>query len=400
MPTTRASKLGCSAVLTAVCWISGPAQAALVTDLSHHWKLDDTSGSTAVAATGGVNGTIQSFPPSKVVTIDQPGQVNKAFVFSGGTFGGGAETNPGVLLAAGMLPATGQFTVSAWIKTNGAGTSLNGSIFANRTSGVANSFGLDINVDGKLRVLAGGAVPETEHLTSPAAVNTGDWVHVAASRNGSNLVGLYVNGQVVNTVTGTESIDQENLFYIGNRNGRVTPFDGSIDDVATWTRALTGQELALLGGLGYFAGVGVSDGTQIDNLLGVYNAQSGTATVGGQTWTYASGLGLTTVGARGGSVEEEDAFIVLGSDGTGVVIVPEPGAIMLAGLGLAALAGRFRRWPPSRGSGRRCRPIAAPTTSRSRPTRPSAATARPTTSTATRSATRSTPTKTRSAPTP
>lgn len=332
-----ASRLALAAlVIVAACGGGGPATAALVTNLSNHWKLDDTSGSTAVASTGGVNGTIQFASPG-LVTIDQPGQVNKAFVFSGGVVEGGATTNPGVLLSTNRLPATGQFTVSAWIKTSGPGTSLNGSIFANRTVGGSGTFLFDINGLGVLRVGTGN------WLTSPSSVNTGEWVHVAASRNGSNLVGIYVNGEMVASGTRAESINVTETFYIGNRPTRITPFDGSIDDVATWTRALTGQEVALLGGLGYFAGVGVSDGTQIDALLNVYNAQTGTATVGGQSWTYASNLGSSTVGARGGSVEADSAYIVLGGDGTGVVIVPEPGAILLAGLGLSALAARAAR---------------------------------------------------------
>ena len=332
-----ASRLALAAlVMVAACGGGGPATAALVTNLSNHWKLDDTSGSTAVASTGGVNGTIQFASPG-LVTIDQPGQVNKAFVFSGGVINGGETTNPGVLLSTNRLPANGQFTVSAWIKTSGPGTGLNGSIFANRSEGGV-GFAIDVNEQGQFRILGVGA-----SLSSPSAVNTGEWVHVAASRNGSNLVGIYVNGERVASGTRAESIGVSQPFFIGNRTGRITPFDGSIDDVATWTRALTGQEVALLGGLGYFAGVGVSDGTQIDALLSVYNAQSGTATVGGQSWTYASNLGSSTVGARGGSVEANSAFIVLGGDGTGVVIVPEPGAIVLAGLGLSALAARAAR---------------------------------------------------------
>lgn len=124
----------------------------------------------------------------------------------------------------------------------------------------------------------------------------------------------------------------------------MTPFTGSLDDFATWTRALSGQEVALLGGLGYFAGVGVSDATQIDAVLSMYEAGTGTAVVGGQTWTYAASLGSTTIGARGGSVANDDAFIVLGGDGSGIVIVPEPEALPFVGAaGLAAAAWSARR---------------------------------------------------------
>lgn len=320
-----------------------PGEAGLVTGLSGHWALDDTSGSTAVnAVSGGVNGTIGGGVGN--VTIDQPGQVDRAFVFSGGVIATNSN-NPRVRLAPDMIPATGQFTVSGWIKSSAPGTSVNGSIFSSRTTNI-NTFGIDINEAGRFRVLGGWGVTSSSHLTSPSTVNTGEWVHVAASRNAADLVEIYVNGELVGSQTRTGTIDTTPDFFIGNRTGGNTPFTGSLDDIATWTRALSGQELALLGGLGYFAEVGVSDASQIDAVLGMYEAGTGTAVVGGQTWTYAANLGSTTIGARGGSVAANDAFIVLGGDGTGIVIVPEPEAVPLAvvaGLAVAAWAARRRR---------------------------------------------------------
>jgi len=151
-----------------------PGEAGLVTGLSGHWALDDTSGSTAVnAVSGGVNGTIGGGVGN--VTIDQPGQVDRAFVFSGGVIATNSN-NPRVRLAPDMIPATGQFTLAGWIKA-ALRTSHNGSIFANRMASTS-TFGIDIDGGDNLRLLSGWG--NGSHLTSPSAVNTGEWVHVAA----------------------------------------------------------------------------------------------------------------------------------------------------------------------------------------------------------------------------
>jgi hypothetical protein len=310
------------------------ADAQLTLNLSNHYTLDNTTGTTAFnSVVGGVNGTIGGAAGN--VTIDQPGQVGRAYVFSGTT---DPALSARVALAADMLPGTGQFTVSGWIRSSGPGTSNDGAIFSNRIAAGGGDFLIDIT-SNKLRLLGVGA-----SLSSTSDVNTGDWVHVAVSRNATNLVSMYVNG--ISDVTGTRAIafNTTATWYIGNRSSLNTPFQGSLDEIATWTRSLTNQEVAVLGGLGYFAGVGVSDAAQLDAVLSMYAAGTGTAVVGGQIWTYEESLGSTTVGFRGGSVAANDAFIVLGVDGSGIKIVPEPYGVVLAATGIGiGLAVRTRR---------------------------------------------------------
>jgi len=323
------------ALIFTAAWLSlcgiRTADAQLTLNLTNHWTLDETTGTTAFNSVGGgVNGTIGGDAGN--VTIDEPGQVVRAYVFSGGT---NSATSARVELAADMLPGTGQFTLSGWIRSTVPGGSNNGSIFGNRDT---LNFLLDISAN-KLRLLGVGP-----NLFSTSSVNTGDWVHVAVSRNATNLVSMYVNGISEITQTSTNAFNPAATWYIGNRNTLVTPFQGSLDEIATWTRSLTDQEVAVLGGLGYFANVGVSDATQLDAVLSMYAAGTGTAVVGGQTWTYDASLGSTTVGFRGGSVAANDAFIVLGGDGSGIKIVPEPYGVVLAATGIGiGLAVRTRR---------------------------------------------------------
>ena len=75
-------------------------------------------------------------------------------------------------------------------------------------------------------------------------------------------------------------------------------------------------------------------------ILTVFTSQTGEATAGGFTWTYATGL----VGNRGAvGREARGSFIVLDGSGNGVVGVPEPATMLLLGCGLPVLVLRLRR---------------------------------------------------------
>jgi hypothetical protein len=97
-----------------------------------------------------------------------------------------------------------------------------------------------------------------------------------------------------------------------------------------------------LAGVSYGSGTAV--GQELAAVLDAYDTQ-GSAMAGGCLWEYMADVGGgNTIGAIGGSVAGGDAFIVLGADGSGVAIVPEPGALSLLCAGLVALlAGVSRR---------------------------------------------------------
>jgi hypothetical protein len=119
----------------------------------------------------------------------------------------------------------------------------------------------------------------------------------------------------------------DNAFQIANRGdstgGTSAGFIGSIDDYLLLDDAATSTEIALVHGLGRLAGVSVGalntsmTNTQILDVLGAYNTQ-GSAAAGGTMWTYEAFVGAGPIGTMGGSLAGGDAFIVLGSDGSGV----------------------------------------------------------------------------------
>ncbi len=86
----------------------------------------------------------------------------------------------------------------------------------------------------------GEGISYTDH-----AVNVGQWVHVAATKNGQTYK-LYINGTLVLTQTVTSSPDV-NTLHIGNVERYNTLqgyyFDGDINDIRVWNEELTQSEI-------------------------------------------------------------------------------------------------------------------------------------------------------------
>ena len=115
----------------------------------------------------------------------------------------------------------------------------------------ANANGIEL----LLRDNAGGASDGLLAVRSEAVVTT-DWVHLAATYDGSATVGgiqLYADGQLLGLGSDanntqdvsfeTTSVTNNNApFNIGGRNN-IGNFDGFADDVAVWDRVLTQSEI-------------------------------------------------------------------------------------------------------------------------------------------------------------
>lgn len=85
------------------------------------------------------------------------------------------------------------------------------------------------------------------------AVTPGQWTHFAATR-ADGMVTLYLNGE--STQTFADAHFMGNPVWIGGQDEDAYPFDGTIDEVRIYDRALTAseiQELAGVGGEGAFA---------------------------------------------------------------------------------------------------------------------------------------------------
>lgn len=161
------------------------------------------------------------------------GQIRDAYAFNGnGAYVAVNDSN--------SLDFTGNFTLSAWIKpakaTQGYVVEKQGAYMLQFISGTNTTQG-GIYIAGTWTALA---------TSSAIPLNT--WSHVVFTYNKSNAI-IYINGVSSGTGSSTSNIDtNNNPLWIGAKNStdRTRDFNGSIDEVGIWNRALTSTEVTQL----------------------------------------------------------------------------------------------------------------------------------------------------------
>jgi len=195
-------------------------------DLLGHWRLDETSGTTAFDASGnGNDGTLMGDPQWV------PGKLGGALEFDGsGDYidcGDGANFN---------IPVN--ITIACWIKVNAFDktwqaivTSGDGSWRVHRSSSSNN-------------IAWGSSGLSPTDLTGTTDVSTGDWFHITAVYNGAQKL-LYIDGNLDASSDSTGNINDSSYKVNIGENNQATGrhFDGLIDDVRIYKRALTDVEI-------------------------------------------------------------------------------------------------------------------------------------------------------------
>jgi hypothetical protein len=175
-----------------------------------------------------------------VVRPDGPGCAGYALQFDG--FG----------YVAVNRPVQDDFTLEAWIKTTTStmGTGYpegNGVFYADKGMN-GNDFGSAI-LNGKFAFGVGNSATATAMTTllSTTNVDTGQWVHVAATRRMSTgEIQVFVNGALEGArlvATQKNSLNAQPLMTIGGNTVDFHYFVGLIDEVRAWNVVRTGTEI-------------------------------------------------------------------------------------------------------------------------------------------------------------
>ena len=188
----------------------------------------------------GNNGTVNG----ATLTTDRNGLANKSYSFSG--------ANNYILINNGLISNVfGSFSISLWFKTN---TTNVGTLLSDRgSSNWAYKYSMQINnsSNGKCNIYNhNGASLTNAVVTSQSDLNSNSWVNCVAILNASNSVlSIYVNGALSNQITNVNSSawnTSSTATYIGKW---ISPFgdyhyyNGNLDDIGIWNRALTQQEV-------------------------------------------------------------------------------------------------------------------------------------------------------------
>ncbi len=182
------------------------------------------------------------------------GKVGNAFKFDGSS-GYIKMGNP-----ANLNFGTGPFSLEAWFNWNGGGNSGALNIIRKSNypvSGSGSGYWVRIGKDSKTIEFSVGATtgPEGQSIiTTP--ISSGAWHHVAAIRDSSGAIKLYINGESQGTVlrqaTSADSTS-EAPFTVGawdDRFGITEFFPGMIDEVSVYNRALSSSEVQAIAGVG------------------------------------------------------------------------------------------------------------------------------------------------------
>jgi len=193
-----------------------------------HWTLDEGSGTIAYDSAGDNDGNVYG-------AVWTTGQIDGALSFDGVNDYVDCGTGP-------ALTGTGDFTVSAWVKTESTAVG----VIVNQRSTVFRdwdgSYMFNVQSTGYVHF----AVYNEGHnfnFESNIKVNDGIWHHIVGVRRNSTDGEIYIDGNLDNTGTGPAKSLLNVPVVIGRWNADGSYFNGKIDEVRIYDRALSAEEI-------------------------------------------------------------------------------------------------------------------------------------------------------------
>ena len=208
----------------------GAGGTTLKTGLLSVWEFDETSGTTAYDAHASNDGTTFG------ATVNQTGKINKAYDYTEGTTDKVSISDPFYGLTS--------FSVSVWFKVDDV----------SGTKGIVSDW--DSPYRSVLFRLSDASIQFYTYTGTQvggtfASISAATWYHVVITYDGSDME-MYINNSLDGTSfsqTGTIGETGTHTSYIGNyvtSSFTTLSFDGLIDQVAIWNRALTSTEVSTL----------------------------------------------------------------------------------------------------------------------------------------------------------
>jgi hypothetical protein len=223
----------------------------------------------------GNNGTVNG----ATLTADRFGVTDKAFNFNG--------LSNYIQLPFGI--ANEPISVSVWFKSNiiGFQSIIDNDIAPLYGNNIILSYPYyNLGLHDSICILYhdGYAVSNFAYLTN-------QYYHIVATWE-NTFCSIFINGQLINSYTHNQGINEGGLFRIGVHSNNDGWFNGTIDDVAIWNRALSECEISDL----YNSQLGSlnSTSTQTETALDSY-----TWPVNGQTYTQSGQYSDTLTNAAG-----------------------------------------------------------------------------------------------------
>ena len=218
--------------------------------LTGHWRLDESSGTFADSSPNSNTGT-----ESGGVTYSQTGLIADGIGFSGTDEYISASDDASLDFAGGSM------TAAAWIYPTSAFSGFGSRVVDKRGQGSGNGWQIKIQDTGgsQWRLFDADLSGSSGTLCRNTGANSWDynsWYHIAGVYEDPDMLYLYVNGALEQSVGPTVIGDYDNNLDVAigasiyNNAAPLVPpqqeFTGTIDEVRIYNRALSASEIAAL----------------------------------------------------------------------------------------------------------------------------------------------------------
>lgn len=194
-----------------------------------YWKLDEASGNIKDWSGKGNTGI------AYYLTYSQPGRFGTACSFNGTT----SYINCGT---GSSLNIEGIITIEAWIKSNGY-TSKSQAIWLGEkiATGETKNYLVLLTTQS---IAFDQYPPSGGSISSNRILDYNTWYHIVAIQNGT-WRGIYINGILDKSDNSAETFSGGTIdaWIIGQRIYNASTFNGTIDDIRIYNRALSAQEI-------------------------------------------------------------------------------------------------------------------------------------------------------------
>lgn len=222
----------------------------LKSGLMGHWSFDGGDFTTVIRDVSSNNNNAYVFGAA-TTTIKTKGKFGQAVNFDESTYYIYAPDNANLNFGSSQ-----DFSVSLWVRAR----SINGAyagLVGDKLSRATNRLGYLLSYEngGEVGVYISDGVDEVS-IFSTTLISDGAWHHVALTATRTGNATLYVDGVVEGTpasLSTVGSLDEPGSpVFIGDIGFQGQPFDGALDDMRIYNRALTASEVQQLSRLGQF----------------------------------------------------------------------------------------------------------------------------------------------------
>jgi len=241
--------------------IQAPKYIGLTSGLVGYWSFNgnDVSGVTAYDRSGNANNGTLTGGPTRTI-----GKIGQGLSFDGVDDYVDSGT-------ASVLDDLGPVSISAWIYPRSEGENGIGTIIAKDTALTSGYWMLRMYSGGinSLSFIKNYSTTDLIVATVDNAITLNTWQYITLIWDGSSSAAnakIYINATEAAYVQQQNGVDAKNSdnalnLYVGNRGASTATFDGSIDDVRIYNRALSADEIKRL----YRIGATLKINTSINN---------------------------------------------------------------------------------------------------------------------------------------